>query len=117
MSSSRRAQFVNFVYFIKPIGMDGPVKVGMTIDVGQRLDSLQCASPFPLELIFAFEGSPKLERRFHAYFNDSHSHGEWFRWSDRIAETIEAINAGTFNTASLPETGKRTGGIRKLEAA
>jgi hypothetical protein len=39
------------IYVVKPVGFDGPFKIGATSNVPQRLRHLSNASPFPLELV------------------------------------------------------------------
>lgn len=91
------------VYFIKPIGIDGPVKIGCSGCPADRRRSLEEWCPFPLEVVATIPGSFAIERRFHALFADSHYHGEWFNWSAELGHVIDAVKAGTFDIASLPE--------------
>ena len=90
------------VYFIKPIDMDSPVKIGRSANPGRRAKSLETWTPFPLEVVAKIPGDNILEGRFHRAFLDSHQHGEWFRMSERLRDTIVAINAGRFDTRTLP---------------
>lgn len=39
------------VYFVKPVGMDGPIKIGCTTTPAARIESLTIWSPFPLEVL------------------------------------------------------------------
>lgn len=84
----------SFVYFIRPVGMVGPIKIGCSRDVSARLLTLGTWSPFPLELIAKFEGGMKLERNIHECFADVHSHKEWFRASAKLLDFIAKIKAG-----------------------
>lgn len=63
----RRAQPC-FVYFLKPVGMDGPIKIGCSEYPQRRLLNLMAWSPFPLELLAQIDGDESVERRFHAAF-------------------------------------------------
>lgn len=90
------------VYFIKPIGFDGPVKIGLTGSMKSRLSGLGAMCPFPLEVIAELEGDFRLERRFHALFGLQHKQREWFEWTPKMAEVVAAINAGTFDINTLP---------------
>lgn len=90
------------VYFIRPIGMESPVKVGSSVSPDGRRETLETWSPFPLEVIAEIEGGYEIERRFHALFRDTYQRREWFDWSPLIAETVTAINTGTFDVATLP---------------
>lgn len=90
------------VYFIKPIGMDGPVKIGSSGSPDRRRRSLQTWSPFPLEIVAEIDGGVHLERRFHARFRLSHQNREWFAATPELRAVIAAINAGTFDIETLP---------------
>lgn len=90
------------VYFIRPLGMDGPVKIGCSADLSGRLRASACWSPFELEVIATVPGGYDLEHRFHAMFEADHLRLEWFSWSDRMAVIVEAINSGSFDPEILP---------------
>lgn len=90
------------IYFIKPVGMDGPVKVGCSVSPDNRRKTLDNWSPFALEIVAEFEGGYNLEARFHAHFQETHERREWFSWSQKIADTIAAINEGSFDVSALP---------------
>lgn len=91
------------VYFIKPVGMDGPIKIGCSSHPDGRRRNLDTWSPFALEITASIEGDHTLERRFHARFLSSHERREWFRASPELVETIEQINAGQFDISQLPD--------------
>lgn len=80
-----------FVYFIRPLGKDGPIKIGCSGFPDDRLLALAKWSPIPLELIGKTPGTFQDERYLHNCFADSHSHKEWFRFSRALAETIDKI--------------------------
>ena len=98
------------VYFIRPIGMAGPVKIGTSRSPDKRLTTLATWSPFPLEIVCSIEGGYRLEQQFHTKFFDLHINREWFRWTPELELTMQSIIAGTFDYASLPE-GRE--GVRK----
>ena len=93
------------VYFIRPVGAEGPVKIGCSFAPEGRLSSLMTWSPFPLEIVASVAGDLNLERRFHHRFAHLYSHREWFRAAPELSATIAAIQAGSFDTATLPSTG------------
>lgn len=99
------------VYFLRPVGMDGPVKIGCSKCPLDRLDIYMQWAPFPLEVVATLPGDFKLEARFHAMFAASHSHHEWFKASPELTATIRAITDGTFDAGSLPDP-KRITGVR-----
>lgn len=90
------------VYFIKPIDMDGPIKIGCSFSPDRRRRSLETWSPFPLEIIAEIDGDTNLERRFHARFKLSHQNREWFAVTPELLAVVAAVNAGTFDTTTLP---------------
>jgi hypothetical protein len=84
------------VYFIKPVGLDGPIKIGCSEKPAGRLETLSVWSPMPLELIGSVPGTFEDERFLHYCFSEYHSHREWFRSSPQLRETIrEILTAGT----------------------
>lgn len=91
------------VYFIKPIGMNGPVKIGVSYSPDSRRKTLESWAPFPLEIVAEIEGDTNIERRFHTRFAGSYVKHEWFNWTPELQDTIDAINAGSFDLDSLPD--------------
>jgi hypothetical protein len=91
-----------YVYFMRPKGMAGPVKIGHSFMPTERLLTYNAISPFPLEIVALYEGQRWVENQFHLLFEDLHSHHEWFRASPEIDAVIAQINAGTFDHAVLP---------------
>lgn len=69
------------VYFIAPIE-GGPVKIGTTKNINQRLATIQSSSPLPLHLISCAPGDRDLETSLHAMFHTERLHGEWFEPSN-----------------------------------
>jgi len=91
------------VYFIKPIGFDGPIKIGITRDVGRRLDDLMKWSPLDLHLICSIDGGPRTEARIHRMLAETHRHKEWFHPSAKLSRLIERIQDGSYREELLPE--------------
>jgi hypothetical protein len=83
-----------FVYFIRPKGMLGPVKIGYSWCPKQRLYELAAWSPFPLEIVFSIEAKPELERKLHRRFYESHLHREWFSPTADVVRAVQALEAG-----------------------
>lgn len=90
------------VYFIKPIGMDTPIKIGCSANPDSRKAQLETWSPFALEIIAQIPGDEIVERRFHALFRHSHERREWFTATPDLLATIAEINRGTFDVSTLP---------------
>ena len=83
-----------FVYFIRPAGMPGPIKIGFSESPTGRLMQLGTWSPFPLELIATTPGTRELEANIHACFADDWSHREWFFPSRRLVEFVGKLGRG-----------------------
>jgi hypothetical protein len=83
------------VYFIKPVGMDGPIKIGCSDKPARRLLTLAAWSPFELEMIGSVPGSFRDENALHRRFANLHTRKEWFMSSPLLRQTIELILAGT----------------------
>ena len=81
----------SFVYFIKPIGLDGPIKIGCSHLPERRLVELSVWSPWPLEIVGAVKGTSRDELNFHNRFKDCHSHREWFHSTPLLRATITAV--------------------------
>lgn len=79
------------VYFMKPIGMAGPIKIGCSDLPERRLRTYDIWSPFPLELLATAPGSFWHERALHWLFRGSHSHGEWFYVDQALLSVIDHV--------------------------
>lgn len=82
---------VGLIYFVKPKGLKGPIKIGFSYKPTERLSCMQGSSPWPLEIIGTVSGTIHDERFLHRCFPSLHSHGEWFRWSSDLARTVEQV--------------------------
>lgn len=109
------------VYFIKPIGIPGPVKIGHSSVPLIRLAQIEVWSPLPLEIIGVVAGDLRMEGGLHALLREHHSHGEWFRPTKPVLSTIDCILSGRFDWTTLPppvdirsKAGRRDGGLGHL---
>lgn len=82
------------IYFLRPIGVIGPIKIGFARVTEKRLSYYMSLSPFPLEKIAECEGSIHEERAVHNHFADCLSHAEWFHPIPRLLAAVAAIKAG-----------------------
>lgn len=87
------------IYFLRPIGQRGPIKIGSSEVPVRRLQSYQIWSPVELELAAVLPAHHNTENFLHRHFLASWTHGEWFNWSPEIQGLIDHIN----DTDSLPE--------------
>jgi hypothetical protein len=77
------------VYFIG--SPEGPIKIGFSRNVGQRLRELQTFSPVRLQVLATTPGDPAVERRYHRMFAEHRLTGEWFSAHPDILAEIEAV--------------------------
>jgi hypothetical protein len=101
-----------YIYFIRPVGMDGPIKIGCSDTPTHRLKQLMTWSPFELEIIATAPGDQKLEANLHSCFCDIHMHGEWFKPDARLLDAIDQIRGGAPLHVAV-NLGDKRGGIRK----
>ena len=74
---------MHYVYFVGPAGSDGgPIKIGNTYNLPQRVRSLQTACPMPLECFEFIEvdgfNALDLEQCLHRLLQHKRTSGEWF---------------------------------------
>jgi hypothetical protein len=65
------------VYFIQPVD-GGPIKVGIAVDVEERLRKLQMGNWVRLRIIATCPGGRAQEKRLHKEWRKHRVHGEWF---------------------------------------
>lgn len=92
----------SYVYFLRPTGHAGPIKIGHSCVPYERLKAMMCWSPLPLELVAMTPGGDELEHRLHAAFAHLHSHGEWFNAAPELTAVVETILTGQFDPVGLP---------------
>ena len=77
----------SYVYAIRAMP-DGPVKIGTTIDMYERLRHLQTGSHEELVVIWQEFGDAALERKLHSMFANFRKRYEWFDLGDMSNERI-----------------------------
>ena len=87
------------VYFLRPVGQLGPVKIGCSCFPEGRLDTFTIWSPQRLELVTSVPGNHADERALHGMFKKHHLHGEWFAASKELLGLIEHCAT----TGALPD--------------
>lgn len=90
---------MKLVYFMRPVGERGPIKIGCSKIPEHRLRSLEIWSPLKLEIIASAPGSHREESILHRMFIDQRRHGEWFE----VTPDLEALIAQVKATGELPE--------------
>lgn len=82
------------VYFLRPVGQQGPVKIGYSKYPPSRLLMYLTWSPVELEIAATTPGDIYVEQKLHSIFADQHSHLEWFHASKRLTALIAGVAAG-----------------------
>jgi hypothetical protein len=77
-----------WIYFVSCSRLDFPVKIGWATDVKLRLQALQCAMPYRVQLLAAMRGTLEDERQLHVAFKATRLEGEWFSRSDQLMALI-----------------------------
>lgn len=102
------------IYFIKPVGQDGPIKIGFSNFDKARLGAMMSWSPVPLEIIASVPGSLALEKQVHDCFADCHSHREWFRAEPQLLDFIQKVKSG-IAIADAVDLSRPVGNVRSLK--
>lgn len=100
------------LYFIRPIGLFGPLKIGLTGKTQRRLEEFQSWSPIPLEVMGTVPGTWADEQFLHGCLADYHSHGEWFHYSPAVIDAITEV----LRTGSVESLRKRLQPVANLRS-
>lgn len=77
------------IYFVQGVN-GGPIKIGVTRNVVQRLKGIQTGSPVRLKIVAFLPDAPRaLEGDIHERYDEFRLEGEWFAENDRLAEVIK----------------------------
>lgn len=76
-----------FIYFIQG-ECGGPIKIGYTTDLENRIKKLQTGYPDRLQLLLAFPGNKQFEQAIHKQFEQYRLNGEWFRPAPEVLQRI-----------------------------
>lgn len=82
------------VYFLRPVGLPGPVKIGCSIAPEGRLATIAAWSPIRLEIVAIVDGGHELEVALHKRFAHLALHGEWFGVDADLQAVIDQAIAG-----------------------
>lgn len=83
-----------FVYFLRPVGMDGPIKIGCSATPHGRLATYMSWSPLDLEIVAQVPGDLELEAKLHSRFFNAHRRNEWFEPVPDLVALIDALRRG-----------------------
>lgn len=100
-----------WVYFVQRADGEGPIKIGYSQQPQTRFQTIDCASPVPMQVLALLPGPFELEQRVHARFLGQHIRYEWFKATPDLLGVVESVRSGTFDSQTLPPP------TRKLFAA
>lgn len=100
-----------YVYFVKPVCAEGPIKIGCSRYPSARISTIGLWSPVRLELVASAKGSFAHENALHRKFAAQRLHGEWFEYSASLGLIIDHV----VKRGKLPNVGKLTDGRRLTE--
>lgn len=93
----------SYVYFLRPVGAIGPIKIGFSRDPIARLRSLLAWSPVPLEVIVSVSAPKGAEPWAHKKFASCRLHSEWFAATpELLAFVTYAERTGTLDGFLAP---------------
>lgn len=81
------------LYFMKPVGLEGPIKIGCSSLPDTRLEFYAGYSPIPLEIVGIVAGTIDDERFLHSRFAHLRSHREWFHSTPELREAVAGLIA------------------------
>ncbi|MDE2021112.1 MAG: GIY-YIG nuclease family protein [Patescibacteria group bacterium] len=80
------------------------VKIGCSEDPVSRIRKIQTNLPERLEILAIIPGGFSEERALHRRFEDEHTNGEWFRYTDKIADFISSYHMRTAANSTIDMT-------------
>ena len=88
----RRLEQDSKVYFIRQ-GIDGPIKIGKSLNPKSRLKTLQTANPIPLSIILIIPEYFYKEELIQEKFRKYRISGEWFHPAKELLDFIEYLKS------------------------
>ena len=76
------------IYFVQ-CGKNGPIKIGCTGNVEERIAQMQTCCPYELRLLWQIQGDKNDEAEIHERWKHERIRGEWFRPSRKLLVFIE----------------------------
>ena len=77
-----------YIYFIRREDDIGPIKIGSTRNIKDRLSGIQTGNPYKLKIIKTIYGERWLEVEYHKKFDNLRLTGEWFKPEKRLLDFI-----------------------------
>ena len=79
-----------YIYFIQQ-GDDGPIKIGYSTDVTERIRRMRTCSPYEIYIRLVISGNLDFEKNIHKKFKKYKMRGEWFQNTKEIREYIKSL--------------------------
>lgn len=79
------------IYFVQAADGTGPIKVGFSANLENRLAAYRLHSPVKVRLLARVPGGRDLESALHRALSEDHSHGEWHHPSPRLLGLLADI--------------------------
>ncbi|HEY9874493.1 MAG TPA: GIY-YIG nuclease family protein [Candidatus Obscuribacterales bacterium] len=89
----RKPEALGDLYFIQD-SRTKAIKIGRTINIERRLETLQISFPYKLQLLKVVKGMGHKERATHLMFPDLRLSGEWFQPDAALLEYIDSLPEG-----------------------
>lgn len=89
------------VYMVQ-VGEHGPVKIGWTDNLRDRLIQLQISNYQTLTVLRVFAGGIEVERQLHDRFADQHLRGEWFSFCKSMLGDLGLVDTYTTDQRLRP---------------
>ncbi len=83
------------VYFVRPVGHAGPIKIGFTSYMRERMNAMLAWSPYRLEILAMIDGDLGVEKALHKKFAEHRLHHEWFTPAKELLEFIESVTSAS----------------------
>jgi len=103
-------RYIDCVYIVE---CNGLYKIGRTSHLDSRLNAIQTATPFPVQLVYAIPCPMKdreIEHALHVIFADHRVRGEWFKLSMRDIAKIKSLSVQEIlSVASRIEAAEKPG--------
>lgn len=95
-----------YIYLLKG---DQYYKIGVTLDMDNRLGQISPQLPFPIKIIFSAKVLDRygIEKFLHSYFDEKRTNGEWFRLDNEdvqfIRKTVKELKHRKFPNSHIKE--------------
>ena len=82
---------MSVVYFVRRTDGTGPIKIGCTANLDQRIRALSYHAQADLAVLATAPGSFREERRLHRQFDNDRQEGEWFEPTDALLQAVAYV--------------------------